>query len=128
MRYILVKEKHLINPVLLLTIKVRRMWGAKNKNKAVDLWRTKAILIDPRKTKLTIICSTTSKTSKTEKTSEIQALNIKTDEPNQSIALDLAEAQNAVQSKEDIRTMEQNRETSKFSLLEAFNTIFPPKD
>jgi hypothetical protein len=113
---------------MLLTIKVRRMWGAKTKNKAVDLWRTKAMLIDPRKTTLTIIYSTTSKTSKTEKTSEIQALNIKTDEPNQSITLDLAEAQNAVQSKEDIRTMEQNRETTKLSLLEAFNTIFPPKD
>ena len=128
MRYILAEEKHLINHVLLLTITVRRMWGKKSKNKAVDLWRTKALLIDPRKTKLTIICRTTSKTSKTEKTSEIQALNIKTDEPNQGIALDLAEAQNAIQSKEDIRTMEQNRETSKFSLLEAFNTIFPPKD
>jgi hypothetical protein len=101
LRYILAEEKHLINHVLLLTIKVRRMWGKKSK---------------------------TSKTSKTEKTSEIQALNIKTDEPNQGIALDLAEAQNAIQSKEDIRTMEQNRETTKLSLLEAFNTIFPPKD
>ena len=104
------------------------MWGTKARNKAVDLWHAKAMLIDPRKTKLTIIWSKTSKTSKTEKTSEIQALNIKTDEPNQNIAWDLAEAQNAVQSKEDIRTMKQNRETTKFVLLEAFNTIFPPKN
>ena len=103
------------------------MWGTKARNKAVDLWHTKAMLIDPRKTKITIIWNTAPKTRKTEKTSEIKALNVKTDEPNQSIVLDLAEAQNAVKSKEDIGVMKQNRETIKFSLLEAFNTIFPPK-
>jgi len=111
---------------LFLTIVARRMWGAKKANKAVDLWHTKAMLIDPRKTKLTIICNT-EPTSKTEKSLEILSLDVKTSKPKQSTVLGLAETQTVVQSKQDTRKMEQNLEHRKFILLEAFNTIFPPK-
>jgi len=102
------------------------MWGAKKANKAVDSWHTKAMLIDPRKTKLTIIRKI-EPTRKTEKSLEILALNVETSKPKQSTVLGLAEAQTVVQSKQDTRKREQNLEHRKFILLEAFNTIFPPQ-
>ena len=104
-----------------------RMWGAKTKNKAVNLWHIKAMLIDPKKTKLTIIWSTAPNTHETEITSEIEELNVKTNEPNQSLASDLAEVRNVDQSREDTGIIDQKREP-KFSLLEAFNTVFPLKN
>jgi len=105
---------------------MRRMWGARKTTKAVDSWHTKAMLIDPRKTKLTIIRNT-EPTRKTEKSLEILALNVKNSKPKQSTVLGLAGAQTVVQSKQDTRNRDQNLEHSKFILLEAFNTIFPPK-
>ena len=103
------------------------MRGAKNTNKAVDSWHTKAMLIDPRKTKLTIIWNT-EPTRKTEKNLEIQALKVKPNKPKQRMVLGLVKAKTVVQSKEDTRKIEQNLEHRKFILLEAFNTIFPPKN
>jgi hypothetical protein len=74
-------EKCLINRVLSLTISVRRMWGKKTKNKAVDVWHTKAMLVDPKKTKITILWNIASEKCETEENSVSGPLNIKTEDP-----------------------------------------------
>ena len=122
---------------MFLTIKVRRMWGAKTKNKAVDVWHTKAMLVDPKKTKITIIWKGESEMCKSEKNSKPVELDdpkiLCTNEVSESlenaqssppsIAPKLTEAQNHLHSKENLEKMEQNLEIMELNPIEALNTI-----
>lgn len=119
-------EKHLINHILFLTIKVRRMWGAKTKNKAIDVWHTKAMLVDPKKTKITIIWNTASEICETENYSETQAINVESNGPeiittsNEYHAKSLAALnQNFENAEQNFQAMESNMdETSDFETTE----------
>jgi len=52
------------------------MWWAKTKDKAVDVWHTKAMMVDPRKTKITMIWNERSYICENEEDPETQTLNL----------------------------------------------------
>jgi len=57
------------------------MWGKKTKNNSVDVWHTKALMVDPRKTKITMVWSETSDIFENEEGSETQTLNLEANDP-----------------------------------------------
>ena len=57
------------------------MWWAKTKEKAVDVWHTKAMMVDPRKTKVTMIWTETSDISENEEHPKTQKLNLEASDP-----------------------------------------------
>jgi hypothetical protein len=57
------------------------MWWAKTKDKAVDVWHTKAMMVDPRKTKITMIWTETSDICENEEDSKTQTLNLEANNP-----------------------------------------------
>ena len=57
------------------------MWWAKTKEKAVDVWHTKAMMVDPRKTKVTMVWTETSDISENEEHPKTQKLNLEASDP-----------------------------------------------
>lgn len=94
------------------------MWGAKNKIKAVDVWHTKAMLVDPKKTKITIIWSTASETCENEKNFETRALNIETDDPKITMAPNTNQAKDLEAANQNLETVEPNFQTMESNIDE----------
>ena len=84
------------------------MWGAKTKNKAVDVWHSKAMLVDPRKTKIIITWSTASEISENEKNSETRALNIETNDQKSNRASNSNQAKNIEAANQNLETVKPN--------------------
>jgi hypothetical protein len=84
------------------------MWGSKTKNKAVDAWHTKAMMVDPKKTKITIIWNTESKICEAEKHSETRAPNVETEHPKNIMASNAYHAKGIEPADHNFETAEQN--------------------
>lgn len=84
------------------------MWGSKTKKKAVDAWHTKAMLVDPKKTKITIIRNTESKMCEAAKNSETRTQNVETEYPKNIMALNAYPAKGIEVTNQNCETAEQN--------------------
>jgi hypothetical protein len=114
------------------------MWGSKTKRKtAADKWHTKAMLVDPKKTKIIMISVETSNIDESTElglgtltqnmdTAELApaphaadiAENLETEEHNSEIDELTGEASDINDSTENLGTTEQNLETTELSSLE----------
>jgi len=115
------------------------MWGSKTKRKtAADKWHTKAMLVDPKKTRIIMISAETPNTEETIEselgtwtpnlhTAELApalyandpAENLETTEPNSEIDELTGEASDINDSTKNLGTTEKNLETAEPSGLEA---------
>ena len=95
------------------------MWGAKNKIKPVDVWHTKAMLIDPRKTKLTIIWNAKSEICENEEKSETPKLTVETEEVETNEPREATSSEENIENtKANLGDVESNFETSELDDFE----------
>jgi hypothetical protein len=88
------------------------MWWAKTKGKAVGVWHTKAMMVDPKKTKITMIWNATSHTCENEEDPETQTLNLEANEPKIIITPNVCNAKDSEDANLDFEAAELNFNTN----------------
>jgi hypothetical protein len=92
------------------------MWWAKTKGKAVGVWHTKAMMVDPKKTKITMIWNTTSDICETEEDPETQTLNLEANEPKITIAPNMCNAKDSEAANRDFEAADLNFKTNESNM------------
>ena len=92
------------------------MWWAKTKCKAVGVWHTKAMMVDPKKTKITMIWNATSDICETEEDPETQTLNLEANDSKISIAPNVCNAKDSEIVNLDFEAAELNFNTNESNM------------
>ena len=88
------------------------MWWAKTKGKAVGVWHTKAMMVDPKKTKITMIWNATPDMCETKEDPEPQTLNLEANDPKIIIAPNVCNAKDSEAANLDFEAAELNFNTN----------------
>ena len=92
------------------------MWWVKTKDKAVNVWHTKAMMVDPRKTKITMIWNATSDVCETEEDLETQTLNLEVNNPTIIKAENVCNAKDSEAAYLDFEAAELNFKTKESNM------------
>ena len=92
------------------------MWWAKTKCKAVGVWHTKAMMVDPKKTKITMIWNATSDICETEEDPETQTLNLEANDPKIIITPNVCNAKDSEIVNLDFEAAELNFNTNESNM------------
>ncbi|TRO46446.1 hypothetical protein E2P60_05320 [Candidatus Bathyarchaeota archaeon] len=92
------------------------MWWAKTKQKAVDVWYTKAMMVDPRKTKITLVWNATSDIHETEEDPEAQPLNLEANNPKIIKTSNMCNAKDSEAANLDFEAAELNFKTNESNM------------
>ena len=92
------------------------MWWAKTKCKAVGVWHTKAMMVDPKKTKITMIWNATSDICETEEDPETKTLNLEDNEPKIIIAPNVCNVKDSEVANLDFEAADLNFKTNESNM------------
>ncbi len=98
------------------------MWWAKTKQKPVDVWHTKAMMVDPRKTKITLIWKATSDIHETEEDPEAQPLNLKANNPKTIKTPNMCKAKDSEAANLDFKAAELNFKTKDSNMAKTIDS------
>ena len=92
------------------------MWWTKTKCKAVGVWHTKAMMVDPKKTKITMIWNATSDICENKEDNETQTLNLEANDPMIIIAPNVCNAKDSEAANLDFEAAELNFNTNESNM------------
>ena len=92
------------------------MWWTKTKCKAVGVWHTKAMMVDPKKTKITMIWNATSDICENKDDTETQTLNLEANDPMIIIAPNVCNAKDSEAANLDFEAAELNFNTNESNM------------
>ena len=98
------------------------MWWAKTKNKSVDVWHTKAMMVDPRKTKITMIWIETPDICENKEDPETQTLNLEANNPKIIKAPNPCNAKDLEAANLDFEAAELNFKTKEANMDETIDS------